>query len=206
MDDAPSFLIRDAKVVEAPTEDVLEQLAGHVKALKECNAKIDAKKEELSTLTTEQLRLGRDVIPTLLRSRGLSDIRLKDKTKVIVKEDMSVTVPDEKKQAFMDWLKIRDEMDIVKLLVSFKRMPQSQQDELFALLDGSGFEYEHEEGVHPQTLKKYFKELLGVGIDEDERNIGREDGTFLCPEDVAAICDVFIFFNTKLEEPKASKL
>jgi len=99
--------------------------------------------------------------------------------------------------AFFAFLKERDEEDIVKLNIQFKKMPVEKQRELFDFLNGYEYEYESDRGVHPMTLKSYFKKLLGIG--DEERAEGIAKGKYLRPEDVASVANVFTFFNTKIK-------
>lgn len=136
-------------------------------------------------------------IPNFLLQHGISEVRLASGAKVVVKEDASVSVPEEKREAFHAFLEARGEGDIIKLQVRFARMPQKKQEELFAFLNGFEYEYESERGVYPQTLKKYFKNLLGIG--EKDREEGVAKGYYLREEDVGGVASVFTYHVTKIK-------
>lgn len=193
--ETPAFLM--SKSADAVEGSELAQLETLVREYRELEEQIERQEAALAASKTTFRVIGQESIPNLLNQHGLSEIRLRSGTKVIVKEDASVSVPDDKKPAFFDFLKSRNEEDIVKLNLQFKKMPIEKQKELFEFLNNYDYEYESERGVHPMTLKAYFKKVLGVG--EEDRADGIAQGKYLKPQDVASVANVFTFFNTKLK-------
>lgn len=193
--DAPAFLLnKGPEMIDATELDQLEHL---VEVYRELDAKIAEQEEALAATKAAFRTVSQESIPTLLNQHGLSDIRLRNGAKIIVKEEASVSVPDGKKPAFFEFLKSRDEEDIIKLTVQFKKMPVEKQRELFDFLNGYDYDYEADRGVHPMTLKSYFKKLLGVGDEDRAEGVAR--GKYLKPQDVADVANVFTFFNTKIK-------
>ncbi|RPI08171.1 MAG: hypothetical protein EHM65_10660 [Acidobacteriales bacterium] len=197
--DAPSFLKEDARQADEPAQSELEQLEELVSELQDVEADIARLEDELSARKAKRQVLGQDRIPTLLTQHGLSEVRLRSGKKVIVKEDASVSVPPDKRESFFAFLKDRDEEDIIKLQVAFGRMPQEKFEALFDFLNSYEYEYDQERNVHPSTLKKYFKELLGVG--DENKAEGIANGRYMRKEDprIQAIANVFTYFTTKLK-------
>jgi hypothetical protein len=195
--DAPKFLIRDSEESKMPTDDALDRLAELVKAYREYDTVIDGLEAQLKDNKEALRNISQTEIPSIVNQYGLSEIRLRDKSKVIVKEDASVSVPPEKKTAFEAFLLERNESDIIKLNISFARMPQEKLDQLMEFLIGYDYDFEAERGVHPQTLKKYFKDLLGIGEEDVEDGIA--EGRYLRREDVEHIANVFTFYTTKIK-------
>jgi hypothetical protein len=191
----PEFLANAGP--DAVVNDELAQLEKLVTSYKWEEAEVKSLEAELADAKARFNELSQVAIPELLNQHGLSEIRLRSGEKVIVKEDASVTVPDDKQQKFFDFLKERNNEDIIKLLFQFKRMAPQKMQELFDFLNGYDYDYEFERNVHPQTLKKYFKDLLGIGQENREELIA--DGKCLKPEDVADVCNVFTYFSTKIK-------
>jgi hypothetical protein len=49
------------------------------------------------------------------------------------------------------------------------------------------------------TLKKYFKDRLGVGEEKEAVEKGVASGKYLRLSDVSDFANVFVFFNTKIK-------
>lgn len=195
MTEAPKFLLNLPP--EKMSEDALlrlKRLVDQYKFIKsdieEVELKLKEKKEYFNKLSQEE-------IPTLLNTFGLAEIKLVTGEKIKVKEDASVSVPDDKKEAFYAFLKERNEEDIIKLHFHFSRMPVEKMTELFSFLTEQDYDYSSDRGVHAQTLKKYFKELLGIG--DEEREKGIVEGRYLRKEDIENIANVFVLYRTYIK-------
>lgn len=193
--EAPKFL-QQTTADEIDTSELTE-LEELVKTYKLLQREIEEREAELSRCKEAFRMVAQESIPSLLNQHGLAEIKLRSGDKVIVKEDASVSVPDDKKPAFFEFLKSRDEEDIIKLHIAFKKMPIEKQKELFDFLNNYEYEYEADRGVHPMTLKSYFKKLLGVG--DEERAAGIAAGRYLRQQDIEGVANVFTFFNTKIK-------
>jgi hypothetical protein len=193
--DSPKFLL--GKQFDSIDESELTQLETLVSTYKELAADIAEQEATLAETKAIFRTVSQESIPTLLNQHGLAEIKLRTGDKIIVKEDASVSVPDDKKPQFFEFLKERDEEDIIKLNIQFKKMPIEKQRDLFEFLNNYDYEYEADRGVHPMTLKSYFKKLLGVG--DEARADGISKGKYLKPQDVADVANVFTFFTTKIK-------
>jgi len=193
--DSPSFLLN--KQPDAVDESELVQLEELVVAYKALEKHIAVQEEALSATKAAFKTVAQESIPALLNQHGLAEIKLRNGSKIIVKEDASVSVPDDKKLAFFEFLKERNEEDIIKLNIQFKKMPVEKQKDLFDFLNNYDYDYESDRGVHPMTLKSYFKKLLGVG--DEDRAEGIAKGKYIKPQDVANVANIFTFFNTKIK-------
>ena len=192
----PDFLKGDAEPLE---QDALAQLSALVDSYQSLESNIEDLELMLKEEKEKLRRVSQEAIPELLGQHGLSEVRLKTGAKVIVKPQVSVSVPEPKRTAFHEFLKKRNEEDIIKLQMQFERMPQEQIDKLFAFLNENSYMYASERNVHPQTLKKYFRELLGLDLEEEERKEGVANGKLMRKEDLEAFASVFTFFDTKIK-------
>lgn len=184
--------------VEPISNDALSRLEELVDAFQACEMSIAELEAELKEKHGMLLDLGQTEIPNLLNTYGLSEIKLRNKKKVIVTEQVSVSVPDEKQEVFIAFLKEHKAEDLIKLQLAFDRMPPSMQRSLFAFVNALELSYTSKMGVHPQTLKKYFKDLLGIG--EEDREEGIKEGRYLRKEVVQDVVNIFTFFTTKIKD------
>lgn len=198
--DTPKFLIDDvAKPADIVSESELQKLEDLVEAFQLQQRTVAELDEKLKEAEKHLQRIGREEIPAIMNQHGFSELRLRNKKKVIVKEQASVSVPDEKRAAFFSFLEKRNEQDIIKLLVAFNRMPQQKLEELMTFLDGYEYDYNAERNVHPQTLKAYTTKLLGLQLEPDERAEAIADGRVLRKADVEDVMNVFTFFTTTIK-------
>lgn len=197
MKETPKFL----RVVEPEpmAENALERLAMLVDRYQKLEASIKDVEIELVAKKALFQVISQEEIPTLLSMFGLSEIKLKDGRKVIVKQDASVSVPADKEDAFFAFLRERKEEDIIKLHFHFSRMHMEKMKALFTFLTMGEYDYSSERNVHSQTLKKYFKELLGIGVDAAEQARGVAEGRYLRKEAITDVANVFTFFHTKIK-------
>jgi hypothetical protein len=187
---------------EEPTDVALEKLERLAHVYQTLEEDIKQKEEELAERKKAFMAISQVEIPELLHEYGLSEIKLKNKKKIIVKENVSVSVPDEKDEAFNAFLKQKGAEDLVKLQISFGRMPVSSQRALFAFLQANEYEFDSKKGVHPMTLKKFVGDLLGLDVTEDERAEGIKQGIYMRTQELMDVMNVYTFFSTKIKEPK----
>jgi hypothetical protein len=192
----PDFL-REAQEELTLEEDALLKLRELVTEFQLQEGRIEDLELDLKEQKERMRQIGQVAIPNLMLQHGLSEVRLKSGKKVIVKEQVSVSVPTVKEEAFFKFLKERHEEDIVKLHFHFDRMPEEQMKALFEFLTEREYAYDSDRGVHPQTLKKYFKELLGVG--DENQSVGIAEGKYMRKEELEQIANVFTFFDTKIK-------
>jgi hypothetical protein len=200
---------------EPVQEDTLKKLAGLVALLERQQSSIDALKERLTEANMALAKTSSQDIPQLLLQHGLSRIKLADGREISIKEDVSVSFiggDDEalkarSEQAFFKFLRDRGESDIVKLLFAFGRMPDEKIEALEKWLEEQKYEYGARSKVEPQTMKKYWRDMLGVGLEETDRQQGVKMGMLLTLEDIEdgkAGVKIFKLWQTKLGKKKSS--
>jgi len=191
----PEFL--KTSVEDGPAQTELARLQQLVKEYQSRDAMVKDLEEELKLAKEAFNIVAQQEIPNILNQYGLSDIKLASGEKITVKEELSVSVKDDKLLDFYKFLKDRGDEDIIKLMFQFRRMPEEKMNDLFIFLKEYDYDYEYEKGVHPQTLKKYFKELLGIGQDDREEGIRLK--RYLRPEDVKSFATFFTYYTTKIK-------
>lgn len=124
-------------------------------------AALDAQLEEKEQAIR---RLSEEDIPNLLREAGLSEIKLKDGTKIIVKDDIECSLGSREDDAdrrakALRWLEASELGGIIKteVAVPFGRDSAEEVKELRKQLEALGYQAELHEDVHYQTLKSTLK-------------------------------------------------
>jgi len=168
-----------------------DELAGEIEEL-------DTKKKEKEG----QLRnIDQLLIPGYLRDCGLSEIRLQDGRKVGYKDELSVTLNKAEEAAFFEFLDKRGDTDIVKLNLAFPRLDPAIHDKLLAAIAEVGVpSYDKKESVHASTLKKYAKDLLGVGKTPAQIAKGLENGTLVGEDKLTGFLKLYHYANTTIKK------
>lgn len=188
----PSF-IEDEKF-----DDSLEQLSSLANQQLQLEAQMKEVEERLDVLKKAHRKIAGEEIPNLLRSRGLSNVKLATGQKVEVKEDVSVTVKDDGK--FFDFLRARKEDDIIKMMFTMDRMPTDKLDTLLEFLQRNNYQFDFDVNVHPNTKKKYFKVLIGLEETDDAKRLdGFRNGRFIPVSELPDWCNVYVVYKTKIK-------
>lgn len=201
MSDVPAFIKDDQKEESNYDLSNLEPLIEQFKIQK---AEVDRLETLLAIANEAFKKTAREEIPEIMNYLGYSELKLKTQEKLRVKEDASVSVPDDKESAFFTFLAERGDQDIIKLHFAFPRMSTEKRQLLMDLLDANEFDFEFKEGVHPQTLKSYFKKLLGIG--EEDREEGIREGKYVHPDVVRDFTSIFVYYTTSITAPKGKEL
>lgn len=181
---------------ETPAPVDLSRLKAMTDEFKRLESEVEKLTETLKEKEKILARLGMEDIPQFLAAAGLSECKLPTGEKIKVKPEVSVSISDAVK--FAEFLKARGEDDILKTSVAFDKMTTEQRDQVFGFLSASGVGYNAENKVHPSTLKKYFRDLLGVS-EPDNREAGIHLGAMVHADAVAAFANVFTYFKTTIK-------
>lgn len=184
---APQGVDFEALVDEEPSDDLLERLAALVYNQLGLEGQIENKEAELKDLN-EQLRiLSMDQIPGLLDETGLSEIRLADGTKVVVKETMRASTTGQYREPINMWLEKEGHDDIIKdeVTASFGKGEGKLAEAAFDAVKKFSDYVDRKRFVNTGTFKALVRELL-------------EDGESIPLEELG----VHIQRQTKLDKPK----
>lgn len=191
---APEFLLNESKENKGADLARLQDLVTSYKILEK---EIEAAETALAERKKAFQAIAQEEIPALLNQAGLSEIKLSTGEKVQVSEGINVTIAE--KDRFFDFLKSRGEDGIAKLALQFDRMDPAVKEKIFAAIYAEGVNFSADETVHGQTLKKYAKELLGIGKDPDEIAAGLQAGSIVKREAVEAFLKVYTYWTTKIK-------
>lgn len=165
------FLVEDAAKTEAPSTGALERLHSLVKLYDEQAEAVAEAETALEVAKKAFNKTALEDIPELVLSTGLSELRLSDGRKLVVKEEISPSVKDA--TAFAAFVTERGEDDILKTTMQLGKLPENVIKALKRLLAEQLDLYpEITQSVHPMTLKKYIKEICGVGLEDPVARLG----------------------------------
>jgi hypothetical protein len=131
------------------------------------------------------------MLPEALTEFGLSEVVMKDGSKVVVKEDVKTSISKDRENEAFTWLRDHGFDSIIKNVVSvpFGRGEDEKAAQLVRSLDEGGFAPNHSMKVEAMTLKAFVREQLRNGTP--------------VPEDVFG---VFIVNKATIVPPKAKRI
>ena len=190
------FLKADAAVKEEFGGSALERLQLLVNEYDTLADKIERAEQVLKELQTAFNKVSMEEIPSLLGGAGLSEIRLADGRKVTVKAEISASVTDP--GAFAQYVTDRGDDYLLKTTMELGKLPDNVLSALRKLLATELELYpEIKQSVHPQTLKKYIREITGAGKEDPEAALGdRYVPVHELPESVS----IFNYFKTTIKK------
>jgi len=194
-----NFSLSDAVLETRASESCdLKKLSDMATELDLRNQYIDKAETELKELKKVRDELSQITIPEYMRSFGLSEIKLFNGDKVSIKEDIKPTITDF--DAFAKFLEERGEADIIKLNMNFNRMPQEKQTELMSYLMGNDYDFVSDNKINYQTQAKYFRDLLGVGMDPDDLAEGIKEGRIFTPDKLENFVKLYKLSKTNIKK------
>jgi len=117
---------------------------------------IETRTAELQKVTDEAKNISERLVPDLMASIGLTEMRLTDGRKITIKEDTFVNVTKENLRAAGEWLKERNMGGIVKEKVIVS--PEYTQRLVEAVVP-----FTTDVSIHPSSLRALVKEQLEAG-------------------------------------------
>lgn len=196
MKQTPDFLLEQETKKEPIGTDSLNELNSFVLLYQQQQERIKELEEQLKQEKVIFRQISEERIPTLLLSNGLSNIKLKTGENVNIKKGISVTIKDQ--TGFMKFLKKRKEESIIKLQLTISKTEHDKLNDLFLFLEKLGIDYTAKRDVHHKTKESYFKNLLGINLEEDERSKKISDGVVLTEQDIEGFAKVYQYYQTKI--------
>lgn len=145
--------------------DMLKRLGELARQQIDLEDQIKAKEEELKRLKAEHQQVSGDYIPSVLDEAGLSEVRLSDGTKVVVKQDMRVSTAGKYRDIINRWLQENGHGDVIKneLSVGFPAGDERVKSAVEALRALGVQDMGQKEFVEPSTFKSLVRELMEDG-------------------------------------------
>lgn len=128
------------------------------KSVTEAERKLKEAKEVARALREESL-------PSAMQELGLSAFSLDSGEKVSIKQDVFVSISQEKREEALAWLEAHGFGGLIKSDVElhFGKAELKKMESAVELLESGGFDPEVSRSVHPMTLKAFVREQLEAG-------------------------------------------
>ena len=154
-------------VPKTATGNVLEDMAALVAKIREQTATVQRITAELTLAQSALNNLTLTVVPEAMQAAGLTELRLDDGARLIVKSDLKVNIAEANAAAAYAWLRSAGhEMAIRQVLeVDLRALPASERESMLSTLDKK---YHAEpvvkENIHNATLKSIISHSLESGV------------------------------------------
>ena len=154
-------------------DEALRQLGNELERIKLVQQKIASTEEIVKKLKEEEQVLA-DSITDLLQSKGLSELKLTDGSKVTTKEQLYCSIKEDNKDKAFTWIREQGDGDIIKNIVSvdFKKGEDKVAQEFKQLAENSGLIPNETSTIHNNTLRSYLNAKARDGVDFDETLFG----------------------------------
>lgn len=121
--------------------------------------------EQLKMLKQEHKQVSQTDIPEAMAEVGMSEFKLQDGDKVTVQPYYSASIPKDRINEALDWLRDNNHEDLIKNTVSvdFGRGEDDRADTLRESLQSTGLSYTDKTGVHSSTLRAFVREQVEAG-------------------------------------------
>lgn len=129
---------------------------------------IEVEKAEVALKeANELLRQVQEIdLPNAMLQAGVSEIRLPDGQRITLKEDVYASIPKDRMNEALAWLKENNLADVIKneIKVNFGKGEEEAANTLIKELNANGWtNYDSKTTIHPSTLKALIREQLAKG-------------------------------------------
>ena len=131
----------------------------------EAETKVKNLEEELKLSKANLKQISEVDIPEALAECGLSELKLTDGQKISVQTYYSASIPKDKINDALDWLRDNGHGDLIKNTVSidYGKGEDNVAADMKQKLREAGQSFTDKTGVHPQTLKAFAREQTESG-------------------------------------------
>lgn len=135
---------------------------------------IEVKETELKDLRTHLAKIQQGLLPDALFAAGLSEFKTLKGDKVIIKEDISLSVPKDKKESICAWLEREGHEDVItgKVYVEMPKNSHNERQAAIQALTDAGLEPVEDVTVNTATLKSILRQHLKKGDSIDLAEFG----------------------------------
>ena len=166
MNKLQEMFIKDSPESISETDNI-KALSTEVLKMQALENDIESDEKKLKDKKEKLRQISGETIPTMMSEMSLSELKLKDGSKVLVKPFYGAHIPASKQEAAFNWLRENGLGDIIKndVTVTFGRGEDNKAMAYATLAKGQGYEPVQKIGVHTQTLKAVVRERTESGQD-----------------------------------------
>lgn len=126
---------------------------------------VDTAERALKELKQQLTKIEQGLLPDALYAAGLSEIRTVNGDKVTIKEDLSISVPKDKKETIVAWLESEGHDGIVsgRIYVDLPKNSHNERQAAIQALVDAGLEPVEDITFNSATLKSILKDHLRKG-------------------------------------------
>jgi hypothetical protein len=148
-----------------PPDEGLTRVRDLVEEQRRLEVFIEHLESELSLAKGALEKVQEEDLPAVLQEFGLSEMKLSDGTKIVVKQEYYATIKEQHRNAAFAWLEANGHGDLIKhdVSLSFTKGQDEYAKKAMDLLADEGFSYHDKQQVHPQTLRAFVREQIEAG-------------------------------------------
>jgi len=153
--------IDSEKTLQAKDE-VIGAISDKVNALDKLKQGIKETEDFLKGLTKQAYQLEAVEIPELMAEHGFSKLETLDGFGVKLERGVAAKIAKAKEAEAFDWLRVHGHDDIIKnqIATTFGRGEDEKAEALQETLRDNGYEFDHKQSVHYQTLNALVREQV----------------------------------------------
>lgn len=158
-----------------PTDDQLTRLGKLAQRQLELEDELERLQQRAKELQEKHRVVSEVDLPALLDETGLSQVRLADGTRVVIREDLRVSTTGKNRDVINRWLEGRGLDDVIKdeVTAAFGKGDAAGAKSAMALLTELGaVAVDHKRYVNPQTFSALLRELRDGGEDVPYEELG----------------------------------
>jgi hypothetical protein len=162
--------------------DKLQALTKKASELKVLTDHADYLEHALKDTQDKVKNVAEQELPALMQEIGMTEFKLQDGTKFVVKPIMVVTLPKEKTELADEWLDSHGHGGMMKTVIAVpKTIPKEVIEEVLNTVREHGYEVDVTKSIHWQTLQKWAREVEeeGMVIPEDIFQVYRAMKAFI---------------------------
>lgn len=148
-----------------PGDDALSRLSQVAHDLQLKETEVVLARQHLERLEEERRVMAEEIIPSIMQELYISDLTMSNGAKVLLKKQYYASISKERAHDACEWLRENGYGAIVKneVIVAFGKGEDILASGAVEALIEAGYQPQHKETVHPQTLKTFVKEMMEGG-------------------------------------------
>ncbi len=160
-----SQMFEDAQTPIVPNDSALGRVQGLVQAQLDLEDRIRALEAELKQSKEDLVDVQENQLPSALQQYGMTDIIMKDGSRISIRQEYYATIKEEYRAAAFDWLINNGHADLIKhdITTSFTKGQDDEAKQVMELLQDNNVDFVDKKHVHPQTLRAFVREQVEDG-------------------------------------------